>query len=164
MRNTMTILFLATTFTLHSPCFAGQKPAETPVKAAVVDISASLFPMDNGSFSEIKIQDGKASFFNVFIGEGNVPGRANQVLVVVKCHGDPKAKGIWPKLRVTAKSDKKFLFAKTKQFCLDEAKGTGKYCYAFWLDDVGTYPITVIAESVGQNSQLKRVLEFSKGE
>lgn len=122
---------------------SGQRKVAPAFKIGAV--TAKLFDEHTGAFSSDLLTSPASSLRNRRTG----PGSENAMLIVVEIDGQPGSYESDRKLWLTATDSRRPLLK--RQADIKILSEQGKYFLAFWVYDVGCYPVTISARISGQS-------------
>ena len=144
--------------------------AQAKLNQKISDVRAFLIYEENGEMSR-NILDGKFTFWNTVIGEGDAEGHSSSTLIHIVIDKDASKSDIYPVLQFTAVSeDKKQVNYKTTVDYFFPTEGKSRVFVPFLLHNTGCQKITMTIKLINhrkpQNAYqtVKKVIPFLCGE
>lgn len=144
--------------------------AQAKLNQKITDVRAFLIYEENGEMSR-NILDGKFTFWNTVIGEGDAEGHSSSTLIHVIITNDGSKSNIYPVLQFSAVSeDKKQVNYKTRVDYFFPTEGKSQVFVPFLLHNTGCQKITMTIKLINhrkpQNAYqtVKKVIPFLCGE
>jgi hypothetical protein len=144
--------------------------AQAKFNQKITDVRAFLIYEENGEMSR-NILDGKFTFWNTVIGEGDAEGHSSSTLIHVVIDKDGSKSDVYPVLQFTAVSeDKKQVNYKKKVDYFFPTEGKSRVFVPFLLHNTGCQKITMTIRLINhrkpQNAYqtVKKVIPFLCGE
>lgn len=162
MKNLLIATF--TIFILSLSAFSQEK-----TNHKIDEIQAFLIYEENGKLSK-NILDGKFTFWNTVIGEGDAEGHSSATLVQVIISTNGKTEKVFPQLQFSAISEngKTVNYTKTVDYFFPK-EGVSKVYVPFLLHDTGCQKIKMTVKLVSNKSKtayqtVTKVIPFVCGE
>lgn len=133
---------------------------KAPPSFKIGAITAKLFDEHPGMFSSDLLTAPDSTLRNRRTG----PGSSNSMLIVVELAGQAGSYAPDRKLLLTATDSRRVLLKRSADIgILSEG---GKYYLAFWIYDIGCYPVTLSARVTGQSASraVKKTIPFRCGD